>query len=532
MEPLLAVISCSSSAEDIALREGLEKQLQSLVRQGLVRVWHAGHVRAGEITSEVTLRKIREARLFLALISPDYLASADHEHELKTAIAMSARARLLPVMLRSCTLHGTPLAPMKLLPEGGLPVTRWTLPDDAWASVARAVRAAVDEIRAGQAHYAPVDVLRTAPMGPSLTQHQTPIAPAIEVEGDPFRPTPISVSPAPAATSSRRRPAGPVSGEGQRSSYPHGGSGGSMSGEGQRSSYPNSGRGGGPVSGEGQRSSYPYEGNGGGPVSGDGQRSSSPNSGHGGGPVSGEGQRSSSLHGVPVPSMREGRASGERGRSGALRAVLLLFGGALVATLAIKCSALLPSPVAGASPVTPPDPRPVPQAPAPATVCCGGVDCAASERRTAGSICEQAPGLCATCASGRHRVEGACANSLSEAATYRLRAGQVVLAGKSAHHSATVCMRPSGAAEPPTCATLNEARAGKAPPHPFPIPLAALLSGPGVDFWIEQGGLLLASERGARIKGSSLLASGLCVGVQLHGAPGSGNVLTVYLDDP
>ena len=57
MEPLLVVISCSSSPEDLALRDGLEKQLQGLVRQRVIRLWHAGQVRAGEATHMISISR-------------------------------------------------------------------------------------------------------------------------------------------------------------------------------------------------------------------------------------------------------------------------------------------------------------------------------------------------------------------------------------------------------------------------------------------------------------------------------------------
>src|SRR5262245_55964853 len=98
MEPLLVVISSAASHEDVAFRDELEKQLQTLVRQDLIRVWHGGHVRAGEPTHEVTLRKIRSARIILPLLSPDYLSADEHDRELRTALARSAEARVMPVV--------------------------------------------------------------------------------------------------------------------------------------------------------------------------------------------------------------------------------------------------------------------------------------------------------------------------------------------------------------------------------------------------------------------------------------------------
>lgn len=458
MEPLLVVLSCSSSSHDTALRDDLEKQLQSLVRQHVIRLWHAGHVRAGEATYEVTLKKIREARIFLALISPDYLASEEHEHELKTALARSAELRVLPVMLRSCTLHGTPLAPMKLLPEGGTPVSKWTLADDAWASVARAVRTAVDEIRAGKGHHVPLDVARTAPMSPAAAWLPPPVAPSLPSTPYPSHPGRVSFVPEPPVASSFR-------------------------------------------------------------------------------PFAALPEPSAPVAPAPPPSPV---ASGDpKGKGGALRATGLLLGGALLATLGWRGYSLRADPSWVPPPVVltaRPEPTTSRPAAAPSTakegVCCGGLDCPESERRVAGSWCEQFPAYCSKCPSGRRRVDGACADLLSRVRTYRLRPGQALIGRNNAPADATVCFRRSGTVEPATCTTVNEARAGKAPAHPFPISIEALTAGPGVDFWIEDGGATLASETGAMVKGNGLKTGALCVGVVLQGPSANGDSVTVFLDDP
>lgn len=489
MEPLLVVISCSSSPEDLALRDGLEKQLQGLVRQRVIRLWHAGQVRAGEATREVVLRKIREARIVLVLVSPDYLSSDEHVHELETALGRSAEARVMPVMLRSYTLHGTPLAPMKVLPEGGTPVNRWPNADEAWASVARAVRAATEEIRAGKNHYVPLEMVQTAPMGP-LSWREAP-------------PSPL---PGSSARVSRPTPAPPVS-------APFGG-------------VPSSGRPSVPSSLPPQVPSNPVP-----PVVSSARPSAAPGSPT----IPLSSYSTQPAPEVVIPPAPAPAASSGRGPGGAAKTVGLLLAGAILALLLWNGRSLLaePAPTSdspGRSGSSPAGPAATPAA-RPA-VCCGGVDCPASERDVSDSMCAQNPKLCAECNSGRTRLEGACGQMLSSGAKFKIRVGQALIGGRAIDANARVCVRRSGTLEPETCTTVNEAQAGKAPAHPFPLSIHALTAGAGVDFWIERGGVILASETGAVVKAGGLKTSALCIGVKLQGSRSSGDSVTVYLDDP
>jgi hypothetical protein len=485
MDPLLVVISSSASGEDVALRDALEAQLQSLVRQGLIRVWHAGHVRAGEVTCEVTLKKLREAPIILLLITPDYLGSEEHEHELKTALARAAQARVMPIRGRPCTLHGTPLGAMKMLPEGGQPVTKWTLLDDAWASVVRSVRDAVSDVRAGKSHYVPVDVLQTAPMAPvgvafagtSLPPMVPPPAASPSSGAPPTRITPLLANPAlstplPASV----RDAAVSSARPSLVSVPP--------------ATP------GPVALSLREPARP----------------------------------------PTAPTRRHSRTS----------ALGMLVLGALIATLGWASWVLIyaqgsthagaltddPSPMATS--------RPVPTVPSPSSdspaaekrVCCGGVDCPEAERNMAGSWCEKNPAYCITCPSRRKRVDGACAAPLAGTAKYRIRTGQALLNGVSVDATARICLRRNGSPEPETCSTAADSRAGMATAHPWPLTVSELTMGPGVDFRIEIGGSVIAEERGAIVHAGGLKVGALCGGVVLRGSGGSGGAVTIFLDDP
>ena len=68
-------VFCSFAPEDEALCLELERRLKLLQRQGLLTVWHRGHIPTGTDQTSATMTAFNRAALILLLISPDYLAS-------------------------------------------------------------------------------------------------------------------------------------------------------------------------------------------------------------------------------------------------------------------------------------------------------------------------------------------------------------------------------------------------------------------------------------------------------------------------
>lgn len=124
-----------------------------------------------------------------------------------------------------------------------------------------------------------------------------------------------------------------------------------------------------------------------------------------------------------------------------------------------------------------------------------------------------------------------CSGALSYGRRFKLRIGQVVLRRGGVALDARVCLRRSGRGEPETCTTVAQAQAGEELAHPFPISAGALVSGPGVDFWIEEHGALLARESGAVVQGALTVAA-LCSGATLQARSPAVESVTVHLDDP
>ena len=66
----------SHAREDEEFLRALETHLASLRRQGLVRTWHSGRVRAGGERREQIEARLEDADVVLLLISSDFIASS------------------------------------------------------------------------------------------------------------------------------------------------------------------------------------------------------------------------------------------------------------------------------------------------------------------------------------------------------------------------------------------------------------------------------------------------------------------------
>lgn len=142
-------IFVSYSHVDSAIRDKLEVHLAALKRDGVV-TWYDGDMQAGDALDREISRALRRSHLFVALLSPDYLAS-NYCWKLEYQRAMGRRARgtlrVAAVVVRPCDWKATTAAGFKLLPTDGKPVSRWRSQDQALLDVTQGIRKAVQAIR-------------------------------------------------------------------------------------------------------------------------------------------------------------------------------------------------------------------------------------------------------------------------------------------------------------------------------------------------------------------------------------------------
>lgn len=129
--------------EDAAYRDALRIHLAGLQREGLIHILDDQPKTQSANRQPNDLERMAQADASVLLVSPHYLASKQcTSRELQRVLqrGRDGRSCVLPVLVRLATLRGTPLEGLQLLPENGVPVSRWPDQDEAWVSVVSGLR--------------------------------------------------------------------------------------------------------------------------------------------------------------------------------------------------------------------------------------------------------------------------------------------------------------------------------------------------------------------------------------------------------
>lgn len=120
--------------------------------QGLgYSVWSMQEVVPGHKWQEVMALHLRDARLFVPLVSADFLASDRCQAEFTGALQLERRGSLkvVPVLLRPCMWEYSALAGFPVLPENRREVTTWNNQDKAWLAVQADILKVVRSLQIG-----------------------------------------------------------------------------------------------------------------------------------------------------------------------------------------------------------------------------------------------------------------------------------------------------------------------------------------------------------------------------------------------
>ncbi len=138
----------SYSHKDSSALDRLHTHLAILRREGKIEAWFDRKILPGANIDAEVMSKLQESDLFLALVSPDFLASNYcYETEMKTALKQheSGRTRLIPIILEPCDWQSTPLRSLKALPRDGKPVADWQNENTAYLDVVTELRRIITE---------------------------------------------------------------------------------------------------------------------------------------------------------------------------------------------------------------------------------------------------------------------------------------------------------------------------------------------------------------------------------------------------
>jgi DNA-directed RNA polymerase subunit RPC12/RpoP len=133
----------SYSHHDEKALQRLHTHLATLRREGKIIAWYDREILAGDHIDIIVGSSLVESEIFLALVSPDFLASNYcYEQEMTKALQRHAEGtlRVVPVILEPCDWKSTPLGKLKALPKDGKPISTWTNENIAYLDVVTELR--------------------------------------------------------------------------------------------------------------------------------------------------------------------------------------------------------------------------------------------------------------------------------------------------------------------------------------------------------------------------------------------------------
>ena len=138
----------SYSHRDERALDRLRVHLAQLKREGRLSDWYDREIPAGGVIDSEIDHRLSESELFIALVSPDFIAS-DYCHDVEMATALQRHKEgtlhFVPVILSQCDWRSTPMGKLKALPRDGLPIEEWHNQESAYFDVAQELRALVTQ---------------------------------------------------------------------------------------------------------------------------------------------------------------------------------------------------------------------------------------------------------------------------------------------------------------------------------------------------------------------------------------------------
>ena len=131
--------------QDERFARDLLRHLSIVERAGSLSVRHPGSFGPGD-PRDAARALLLDADVILFMISADLLVDDDARAWIELALARAAEGvRVIPVLTRPVDLSGTPLGAYRPLPTTGEPIAAFKMPDDAYADIARSIRALATE---------------------------------------------------------------------------------------------------------------------------------------------------------------------------------------------------------------------------------------------------------------------------------------------------------------------------------------------------------------------------------------------------
>lgn len=138
----------SYSHQDEAHLKNIHTHLALLRREGKIDQWHDHKILAGDVIDDAVIKRLDESDIFLALVSPDFIASNYcYEKEMQFAMEKHSKGetRIIPVILEPCEWLSSPLKKFKAIPKDGKPVSEWTNKNTAYLDIISELRRVISD---------------------------------------------------------------------------------------------------------------------------------------------------------------------------------------------------------------------------------------------------------------------------------------------------------------------------------------------------------------------------------------------------
>lgn len=142
----MPVVFVSYSRRDSNFFEELAVHLKVLQRKGTIKLWHEGRVRAGDEWEQVIRLQIKQADIFILLVSADFLSSDfmwEQEFDQVLKRHQQGEAVVIPIIIRPCTWTDSPIGSLQVMPTDGKPVSLSPDTDRVWVDVSIHIAEAV-----------------------------------------------------------------------------------------------------------------------------------------------------------------------------------------------------------------------------------------------------------------------------------------------------------------------------------------------------------------------------------------------------
>lgn len=126
----------------------LERALKPAQRQGVLTLWHEGHIPGGVDRTEAIENHLVSDTFILLLISPDFLASDECDALAQRAWERhrAGQAQVIPILLHPADMQGSPIAELAPLPTTLRPISKWRNKDEAFADVVAGIRRTIADL--------------------------------------------------------------------------------------------------------------------------------------------------------------------------------------------------------------------------------------------------------------------------------------------------------------------------------------------------------------------------------------------------